>query len=133
MVANAGICVTKSLLDSKANRCCFACAMLIRIIALSATTSDWDRIASINNRGTFLSYKYAAIQMIAQCRGGRIIGASSVAGKQGTYLHAGPQMFLTRAPGVSMLSAYCTSKFAIRGLTQAAGTSRYCSSPFWSC
>ncbi|KAJ7259100.1 acetoin reductase family protein [Mycena haematopus] len=64
---------------------------------------EWDRVMNINARGTFLCYKYAGIQMIKQGRGGRIIGASSVAGKQG------------RVPG-----PYAASKFAVRGLTQAA-------------
>lgn len=40
---------------------------------------------SINCRGVFLCYKYAAEAMVAQGRGGRIIGASSVVGKQGMY------------------------------------------------
>lgn len=35
---------------------------------------DWDRLHAINTRGTFLCYKAAAIQMIKQGRGGRIIG-----------------------------------------------------------
>ncbi|KAF9459800.1 short chain oxidoreductase [Collybia nuda] len=65
---------------------------------------DWDRIFSINSRGVFLCYKYAAQQMIKQGRGGRIIGASSIAGKQGDGLYA----------------SYCSSKFAVRGLTQSA-------------
>lgn len=43
----------------------------------------WDQIMSINARGVFLCYKYAAEVMINQGKGGRIIGASSVAGKQG--------------------------------------------------
>jgi NAD(P)-dependent dehydrogenase (short-subunit alcohol dehydrogenase family) len=38
-------------------------------------------------------------------RGGRIVGASSIAGKQ----------------GAGQVAAYCTSKFAVRGLTQSAG------------
>ncbi|EMD34709.1 hypothetical protein CERSUDRAFT_116897 [Gelatoporia subvermispora B] len=63
----------------------------------------WDRILSVNLRGVMLCYKYAAAQMIEQNRGGRIIGASSILGKKG-------------APGVS---AYCASKFAVRGLTQS--------------
>ncbi len=37
----------------------------------------------MNSRGTFLCYKYAAKQMVDQGSGGRIIGASSLAGKQG--------------------------------------------------
>ena len=39
----------------------------------------------INVMGTFFSYKYAAIQMIKQGRGGRIVGAASVASKRGTF------------------------------------------------
>ena len=45
-----------------------------------------DKIIAVNIRGVIMCYKYAAKQMIAQGRGGRIIGASSVAGKQGKYL-----------------------------------------------
>lgn len=60
---------------------------------------------AVNARGAFLCYKYAAAQMITQGRGGRIIGASSAAGKLGHPLTA----------------AYSASKFAIRGLTQTAG------------
>ena len=52
--------------------------------ARPASASDWDRIFSVNARGTFLCYKHAAAQMIAQGRGGRIVGASSVLGKKGT-------------------------------------------------
>lgn len=37
----------------------------------------------INATSTFLCYKYAALQMVKQGRGGRIIGASSMVGKQG--------------------------------------------------
>ncbi|KAF8637685.1 hypothetical protein AX16_010760 [Volvariella volvacea WC 439] len=84
MVANAGICIAKPVTET--------------------TVDDWDRIFSVNTRGLFLSYKYAAVQMIAQGRGGRIIGASSVAGKEGE----------------EFLSAYSSTKFAVRGLTQAA-------------
>ena len=37
---------------------------------------DWDRLFSVNVRGVMLCYKHAARQMIAQGKGGRIIGAS---------------------------------------------------------
>ncbi|KAF7369380.1 hypothetical protein MVEN_00266800 [Mycena venus] len=69
------------------------------------SVEDWDRTMAINCRGTFLCYKYAGIQMTLQGRGGRIIGACSTSGK--------------RAPSPFM-AAYCASKFAVRGLTQAA-------------
>lgn len=36
--------------------------------------SKWDHVFSINVRGAMLCYKHAAIQMIKQGRGGRIIG-----------------------------------------------------------
>jgi len=83
MVANAGICFIKSLSQT--------------------TVQDWDKIFAVNARGVFLCYKYAVEQMIKQGKGGRIIGASSAAGKKG-------------APGVS---AYSATKFVVRGLTQA--------------
>jgi NAD(P)-dependent dehydrogenase (short-subunit alcohol dehydrogenase family) len=60
---------------------------------------------AVNARGPFLCYKYAAEQMIKQGRGGRIIGASSVAAQMGFPLGA----------------PYCASKWAVRGLTQTAG------------
>lgn len=84
MVANAGICITKSI--------------------LSTSAEEWDRIAAVNGRGTFLCYKYAAKQMIEQGHGGRIIGAASLAAKQ----------------GFPSLPAYSASKWAVRGLTQSA-------------
>ncbi|KAJ3985109.1 hypothetical protein F5890DRAFT_1459971 [Lentinula detonsa] len=66
---------------------------------------QWDDILRVNSKGVFLCYKYAAKQMVAQGRsGGRIIGASSVTGKQ----------------GMAHTSAYTASKFAVRGLTQVA-------------
>jgi NAD(P)-dependent dehydrogenase (short-subunit alcohol dehydrogenase family) len=50
-----------------------------------ATVEEWDNVFATNARGVFLCYKYAAQQMIAQGRGGRIIGASSIAGKRGIF------------------------------------------------
>ncbi|KAF8524299.1 short chain oxidoreductase [Hysterangium stoloniferum] len=83
MVANAGICKTGPI--------------------VSVSTEDWDKIHALNVRGAFLAYRCAAIQMIKQGRGGRIIGASSVAGKQGF-----PEW-----------GTYSASKFAVKGLTQS--------------
>ncbi|KAI0261784.1 hypothetical protein BC834DRAFT_829709 [Gloeopeniophorella convolvens] len=83
MVANAGIFAFDTLRD--------------------ITVETFDRIMSVNARGTMLCYKHAGKQMITQGRGGRIIGA---------YL-------LDSLPTIFALS-YATSKFAIRGLTQAA-------------
>jgi len=84
-VANAGICIpSASFLDT--------------------TTEDLQRMFAVNTQSTFLCYKYAAKQMVKQGRGGRIIGASSLAGKTGW----------------PMLTGYSLSKFAIRGLTQNA-------------
>ncbi|KAF9263743.1 NAD(P)-binding protein [Marasmius fiardii PR-910] len=84
MIANAGIATIKPFEDT--------------------TTEMLDRILAVNVRGTFLCYKYASQQMIKQGHGGRIIGASSIAGKRGQ----------------GNLCAYSASKFAIRGLTQSA-------------
>ncbi|KAJ6466933.1 acetoin reductase family protein [Mycena sanguinolenta] len=84
MVANAGVAKWAKLTDT--------------------SSAEWDRVMTINVRGTFLCYKHAGMQMIEQGRGGRIIGASSVAGKR----------------AAAGLGAYSASKFAIRGLTQCA-------------
>nr|GAT57007.1 predicted protein [Mycena chlorophos] len=84
MVANAGIATWGSLFDT--------------------TGDEWDRIMRVNTRGTFLCFKHAGLHMVRQGTGGRLIGASSIAGKT----------------GFPFLGAYCASKFAIRGLVQAA-------------
>ncbi|KAG6809739.1 hypothetical protein H0H92_014943 [Tricholoma furcatifolium] len=49
-----------------------------------APVEEWDKLFSVNARGVFLCYKYAALQMIKQGHGGRIIGASSLAGRRAT-------------------------------------------------
>ena len=50
------------------------------------SVDDFHRIINVNLLGVMLCYQYAAKQMIKQGRGGRIIAASSYAGKQGTYI-----------------------------------------------
>ncbi|KAH8118161.1 NAD-binding protein [Phellopilus nigrolimitatus] len=84
MVANAGISAVSSFIES--------------------TVQLFDEMYATNARGVFLCYKHAALQMIKQGRAGRLIGATSAAGKQ-----AAPYM-----------SAYSASKFAVRAVTQAA-------------
>jgi meso-butanediol dehydrogenase / (S,S)-butanediol dehydrogenase / diacetyl reductase len=84
MVANAGIAPVGALIEM--------------------SVEDWDRIMAINARGVFLCYRAAAQRMIEQGRGGKIIGAASVAAHKGGALQG----------------AYSASKFAIRGLTHSA-------------
>jgi len=89
MVANAGIAVTAPLLDT--------------------TAADLQRVLDVNVKGVFHCYQAAARQMIAQNqdqpgRGGRLIGAASVAAHR-----AGKWQ-----------GAYSASKFAVRGLSQSA-------------
>ena len=40
----------------------------------SANIDEWESIWAVNMRGTVLCYKYAAIQMVKQNSGGRLIG-----------------------------------------------------------
>lgn len=82
-VANAGIVVTKPTLET--------------------TLEDYQKVHAVNNTGVFLCYTEAARQMIKQGHGGKIIGASSIAGHK----------------GFGLLAAYCSSKFGVRALTQA--------------
>ncbi|KAH7338026.1 hypothetical protein B0J17DRAFT_717701 [Rhizoctonia solani] len=63
-----------------------------------------DRFISINLKGVLYCYRAAAVHMIKQGRGGRIIGASSIFGIQGAMNASG----------------YCASKFGVRALTQTA-------------
>ncbi|CAE6474804.1 unnamed protein product [Rhizoctonia solani] len=84
MVANAGINKTSSILD--------------------LTDKNFDTIMDVNVKGVLYCYRAAAVQMIKQGRGGRIIGASSRAGVIGENNNA----------------AYSASKFAVRAITQTA-------------
>jgi meso-butanediol dehydrogenase/(S,S)-butanediol dehydrogenase/diacetyl reductase len=80
-------------------------AGIARVDSLIDLSSDaWDRMFEINVRGVFLTYQAAARQFIKQGTGGKIIGAAS--------------QVAHRAAGG--FSAYSSSKFAVRGLTQAA-------------
>ncbi|KAG1830251.1 NAD(P)-binding protein [Suillus variegatus] len=69
----------------------------------NTTLVDFDEVFNTNVRGTFLCLRAAAQTMIKQGRGGRIISASSVAGKKGWAFN----------------SFYSASKSAIRSFTQA--------------
>jgi meso-butanediol dehydrogenase/(S,S)-butanediol dehydrogenase/diacetyl reductase len=71
---------------------------------LEVTPEDFDNLMAVNLRGVFLCYQEAARQMIRQGGGGKIIGAASIAAHK----------------GFSMLGHYSASKWAVRGLTQAA-------------
>ena len=71
---------------------------------LDVTPEDFDGLMAVNLRGVFLCYTAAARQMIHQGEGGKIIGAASIAAHK----------------GFAMLGHYSASKWAVRGLTQAA-------------
>jgi NADP-dependent 3-hydroxy acid dehydrogenase YdfG len=64
----------------------------------------WDRVLAVNLRAVFLLSRLAVPDMIAAGQG-TIVNVSSVAGKRG-WANA---------------SAYCASKFALTGFTQALG------------
>ena len=70
---------------------------------VETTTETWDQLMEVNLRGVFLGCREAARQMIAQGTGGRIINASSGAGRRGNAL----------------IGAYAASKFGVIGLTQS--------------
>jgi meso-butanediol dehydrogenase / (S,S)-butanediol dehydrogenase / diacetyl reductase len=83
MVANAGIAETAPLVET--------------------TDEQLQRTLDVNLKGVFHCYRTAARQMIAQGRGGRLIGAASVAAHRGGKWQG----------------AYSASKFAVRGLSQS--------------
>ncbi|MBA2691604.1 MAG: acetoin reductase [Rubrobacter sp.] len=71
---------------------------------LDVSPEDLDRMLAVNVRGVVLCCQAAARQMIEQGSGGKIIGAASIAAHK----------------GFGLLGHYSASKFAVRGLTQAA-------------
>lgn len=83
MVANAGIAMTAPLLET--------------------TAEQWQLTMDVNVKGVLHCYQSAARQMIAQGRGGRLIGAASVAAHRGGKWQ----------------SVYSASKFAVRGMSQS--------------
>jgi NAD(P)-dependent dehydrogenase (short-subunit alcohol dehydrogenase family) len=68
------------------------------------TVEDWDRVMGVNLRAVFLLCRLAIPDMI-EAGQGTVVNVSSVAGKRG-WANA---------------SAYCASKFALTGFTQALG------------
>jgi meso-butanediol dehydrogenase/(S,S)-butanediol dehydrogenase/diacetyl reductase len=70
---------------------------------VDTSTETWDRLVEVNLRGVFLGCRAAARRMIDQGTGGRIINASSGAGRRGNAL----------------IGAYAASKFGVIGLTQS--------------
>ena len=74
-----------------------------RVPVVELEEAEWDRIQNVNVKGTFLCSRAVARAMIARNQGGKIINISSTAGKRGMARYA----------------AYCSSKFAVRGFTQA--------------
>ncbi|KAL1679635.1 hypothetical protein EV122DRAFT_209657 [Schizophyllum commune] len=90
MVANAGVLIRKKCVDT--------------------TVEDFHRLHSVNSLGLFLCYKHAALKMQELGnKSGRIIGASSGAGRIGH----------------PMTGVYSQTKFGGRGLTHAFGNSGF--------
>ncbi|KAJ2912123.1 hypothetical protein MD484_g8284, partial [Candolleomyces efflorescens] len=83
----------------------------------------WQKAFDVNLKGHLLCYKFAALKMIKQGWGGRIIGASSM---------------VAHKPEPGRMS-YIATKWAIRGLTQTTalelgkyGITVNCYAPGWS-
>jgi NAD(P)-dependent dehydrogenase (short-subunit alcohol dehydrogenase family) len=72
----------------------------LRKLLWETTVEEFEGIMDVNVKGVFLYMKY----IIPKMKDGLIINISSGAGKE----------------GIPMLSAYCASKFAVIGLTEAA-------------
>lgn len=66
------------------------------------TAEEWDKIFAVNTKGAFLCDKAAALQMMNQ-NYGKIINCASIAAHS----------------GFAFLGSYSSTKFAVRGLTQA--------------
>ncbi|KAJ8514989.1 hypothetical protein ONZ45_g7526 [Pleurotus djamor] len=93
MVANAGICWMRSILDS--------------------SVDDIDKMFAVNYRGVFLCYREAAKVMIEQKRGGRIIG--NMLPSLCIFNHTHPKL-----RRIIYIRKKSSTKAAIRFLTQSA-------------
>lgn len=71
---------------------------------LDYSVEDFQKVMDVNVTGVFLSYRAAARQMQEQSSGGKIIGAASIVAFR----------------PFALLSPYSASKWAVRGMTQAA-------------
>ena len=74
-----------------------------RVLVLELEEEAFDEVQRVNVRGTFLVSKAVATHMVGRGGGGKIINISSGAGKK----------------GIAKYAAYCASKFAVIGWTQA--------------
>ena len=75
MVANAGIMQVGAVVDRRFISSFLAAKSIFIILSmLTVSVEDWNRVFAVNATGIMLCYKHAAIQMIKQGRGGRIIG-----------------------------------------------------------
>lgn len=83
-VANAGIAQVEEMLNYDA--------------------ADFQKIVAVNLTGVYNSYRQAALQMVRQGHGGKIIGAASIVAFR----------------PFALLGPYSATKWAVRGLTQAA-------------
>ena len=73
-----------------------------RVPIIELDEETWDKVQSINIKGTFLCCRAVAKELVKQGNGGKIINMSSTQGLK----------------GLARFGAYSASKFAVRGLTQ---------------
>ena len=74
-----------------------------RVPVLELEEEAFDEVQRVNVRGTYLASRAVATHMVNRGGGGKIINISSGAGKR----------------GIARYAAYCASKFAVIGFTQA--------------
>ncbi len=74
-----------------------------RVLVVDLEEEAFDEVMRVNVRGTYLCSRAVARHMVSRPGGGKIINISSGAGKK----------------GIARYAAYCASKFAIVGFTQA--------------
>lgn len=74
-----------------------------RVPVVELEEAAFDEVLRVNVRGTYLAARAAVRHMTARGGGGKIINISSGAGKR----------------GIARYAAYCASKFAVIGFTQA--------------
>lgn len=90
------------------------CAGLISLIKWDAQdTAEWERVMSVNMRGTFLCCKYAALHMRTR-KSGCIVNITAAAAKTGG-MNVGPNYVASKA-GITTLTIHMARQLAPHGI-----------------
>lgn len=108
LINNAGVSMTKEMMD--------------------LTEDDWDKVLSVNVKGTFFTLKTVAKRMIQLGKGGCIVNVASIAGEKGRPLFLAYSASKAAVINITMSTALELAKYKINVNAVAPGT---IDTPMW--